>query len=84
MVNNEEYAAAAAAAVGVRGTTPKFWKIRVAPKLRLKVTSSSMAVLRRLRNAYVGMMLCFAGRVAQLNHGNVHLFQKTNVPQFFA
>lgn len=81
MVNNEEYAAAAA---GVRGTTPKFWKIRVTPKLRLKVTSSSMAVLRRLRNAYVGMMLCFAGRVAQLNHGNVHLFQKTNVPQFFA
>lgn len=81
MVKNEEYATAA----GVRGTTPKFWKIRVTPKLRLKVASSSMAaVLRRLRNAYVGMMLCFAGRVAQLNHGNVHLFQKTNVPQFFA
>lgn len=79
MVSNEENARVSMA----EGKRPKFWKLRVTPKLRMKV-ASSVVLLRRLRNTYVGMMLWFAGGVMQLNNGNVHLYQKTNVSQLFA
>ncbi|KAF3438604.1 hypothetical protein FNV43_RR21367 [Rhamnella rubrinervis] len=68
-----------------RSHRPKFWKIKVTPKLRLlKNGSSAIMLLKRLRDAYVEMMFCFAGRVVQLNTGNVHLVKKTNTPQFSA
>lgn len=68
-----------------RSRRPKFWKIKVNPKLRLlKIGSSSFMLLKRLRDAYVEMMFCFAGRVMQLNTGNVHLVKKINTPQFSA
>ncbi|KAM1026508.1 hypothetical protein ACFX2I_039368 [Malus domestica] len=50
------------------GKRLKFGKIRVTPMLQIKVKSSIM-LLKKFRNAYVGMMLCFAGRVVQLNNG---------------
>lgn len=68
-----------------RSRRHRFWKIKVTPKLRLlKIGSSSIMLLKRLRDAYVKMMFCFAGHVMQLNTGNVHLVKKTNTPQFSA
>ncbi|GMN46371.1 hypothetical protein TIFTF001_015552 [Ficus carica] len=43
------------------------WKVRVGPKLRVKF-SKSIVVLKRFRDSYIEMMLCFAGRVMQLNN----------------
>lgn len=62
---------------------PKFWKIKVTPKLQLlKVGTPSIMLLRRFRDAYVAMMLCFGERLMQLNTGNVHLVKKINTSQF--
>lgn len=62
---------------------PKFWKIKVTPKLRLlKVGTPSIMLLRRFRDAYVAMMLSFGGRLMQLNTGNVHLVKKINTSRF--
>ncbi|EXC25184.1 hypothetical protein L484_013273 [Morus notabilis] len=44
------------------------WKVRVAPKLRVKFCKS-IVLLKRFRDSYVEMMLCFAGRVMQLSSG---------------
>lgn len=61
----------------------RFWKTRATPKLRLKIRASIKA-LKSFRDAYVEMMLCFAGRLMQLNTGNVHLVKKINTPRFSA
>ncbi|POO01913.1 hypothetical protein TorRG33x02_022050 [Trema orientale] len=61
----------------------RFRKFKVSPKLRIKL-SSSMAILKRFRDAYVEMMLCFAGRLMQLNNGNFHLFKKITTSQISA
>ncbi|KAK8714639.1 hypothetical protein V6N13_041990 [Hibiscus sabdariffa] len=39
------------------------------------------APLRKWRDAYVEMMLGFAGHVTQLNNGNVHLFNRIPKPK---
>ncbi|KAL4384551.1 hypothetical protein GQ457_15G001220 [Hibiscus cannabinus] len=39
------------------------------------------APLRKWRDAYVEMMLGFAGHVTQLNNGNVHLFNRIPNPK---
>ena len=54
----------------------KPWKMRLMPKLRHFRITSPMKILERLRDAYVEMMLCLAGNVAQLNNGNVSLFRR--------
>ncbi|KAM3703158.1 hypothetical protein ACJW31_04G075400 [Castanea mollissima] len=57
---------------------PKYAKTGVAPKITLSIKS-----LKRFRDDYVEMMLCFAGHVAQLNNGNVYLYKKfPNAPLF--
>lgn len=66
-----------------KASQKKFWKFKVTPKLRVKV-SSSMVKLKRLRDAYVESMLCFAGRVMQLNNGNLHLFKSITTPKISA
>lgn len=54
----------------------KLGKIRViVPKLKRK-NKSLIKLLRRFRDAYVQMMLCFAGRLMQFNTGNVFLFKR--------
>ncbi|KAJ4838965.1 hypothetical protein Tsubulata_017365 [Turnera subulata] len=53
----------------------KLPKIRVILKLQPK-KSSAVKALRRYRDAYVGMMLSFAGRLVQLNNGNAFFFKR--------
>ncbi|CAL8159284.1 unnamed protein product [Prunus armeniaca] len=69
VVSNEENARVSMA----EGKRPKFWKLRVTPKLRMTV-ASSVVLLKRLRNTYVGMMLWFAGGVMQLNNVAAAMF----------
>ena len=55
------------------------WKMRIISELRLfrfRIVSP-MKILERLRDAYVEMMLSFAGNVAQLNNGNVLSVRRT-------
>ena len=66
-----------------KGSQKNSRKFRVTPKLRVKF-SSSMVILRRFRDAYVEMMLCFGGRLMQLNNGNFHLFKKSTTSRFSA
>ncbi|KAF8399067.1 hypothetical protein HHK36_014933 [Tetracentron sinense] len=51
------------------GNNKRFWRIRVIPKLRLKIVSP-LKLLGRLRDAYVNMMLGLAGNVRYFNSGN--------------
>lgn len=45
--------------------------VKLVPKLRLKmVTLSPLKILRKLKNAYVNMMVNLAGNVEHLNNGN--------------
>ncbi|XWS60977.1 hypothetical protein CRYUN_Cryun07bG0085500 [Craigia yunnanensis] len=41
------------------------------PKVSPMIANLPVEPLRKWRDAYVEMMLCFAGHVAQLNNGNV-------------
>ncbi|XVE64006.1 hypothetical protein DITRI_Ditri07aG0066700 [Diplodiscus trichospermus] len=44
---------------------------KVSPNIGLPVEP-----LRKCRDAYVEMMLCFAGHIKQLNNGNIYLFKR--------
>ncbi|KAG2667527.1 hypothetical protein I3843_15G116700 [Carya illinoinensis] len=47
----------------------------------------SIKFVKRLRDSYVELMLCFAGRIAQLNNGTVFLYKtipSAKSPSFYA
>ncbi|KAL3527009.1 hypothetical protein ACH5RR_011665 [Cinchona calisaya] len=46
------------------------WKIRAIPKLRLKF-ASPLRLWKKFKNAYMNLMLSFAGNVGAMNCGNV-------------
>ena len=61
---------------GRRGLKKKVKSIpKVSPKIAFPVEP-----LRKWKDAYVEMMLCFAGHVTQLNNGNVYLFKRIPKP----
>ncbi|OWM64412.1 uncharacterized protein LOC116207084 [Punica granatum] len=53
-----------------RGSSRRFWKIRIVPKLQWRIPSP-LKLLTRLRNAYVKMMFSLAGNVGSLNTNSV-------------
>ncbi|KAI3412650.1 uncharacterized protein J3R85_017093 [Psidium guajava] len=56
---------------GNTGSPRRSWKIKIAPKLRLRtIYSSPFKIFARLRDAYVGMMVGLAGKVGSLNTNN--------------
>jgi hypothetical protein len=75
MVSNEENMKISMSEV------PKYAKMtRLATKITLSIKH-----LKRFRDDYVEMMLCFAGHLAQLNNGNVYLYKNfPNDPRFSA
>lgn len=50
------------------------------PKASPNNNNLAVEPLRKWRDAYVEMMLCFAAHVAQLNNGNVYLFRRIPKP----
>ncbi|KAK9277961.1 hypothetical protein L1049_027518 [Liquidambar formosana] len=59
----------------LEGSGRKPWKINVIPKLQLKITSP-VKLLKGFRDAYVDMMLSFAGNVPRWNNGGSAFFVK--------
>ncbi|XVF12272.1 hypothetical protein REPUB_Repub08aG0101400 [Reevesia pubescens] len=53
-------------------------KVNVSPKIGIGLPA--VEPLRKWRDAYVEMMLSFAGHVTQLNNGNVYLFKRIPKP----
>ncbi|KAF4396229.1 hypothetical protein F8388_019775 [Cannabis sativa] len=54
-----------------------FRKFKVTPKLRVKFSSPTMT-LKKFRDNYVQMMLCFAGRVMQFTNGNMFNYLRSH------
>ncbi|XAR51507.1 hypothetical protein NMG60_11006154 [Bertholletia excelsa] len=52
------------------GRPRRFWRVKVVPKLQLKIASPSK-LWSKLKNAYINMMMSLAGNVSSLNNGDV-------------
>ncbi|GFP96978.1 hypothetical protein PHJA_001841900 [Phtheirospermum japonicum] len=52
------------------GNSKRSWRLRLAPKLRLIQLASPLKLWRRLKNAYLNMMIRFAGNSGSSNAVN--------------
>ncbi|KAM7279621.1 hypothetical protein ACFE04_006755 [Oxalis oulophora] len=60
-------------------TESKSWGRKT--RARKNEVGSSSKRLKKFRDGYVNVMVSFAGNFAQLNNGNVYLFQKLPKPE---
>lgn len=57
--------------IRIGGSRRRSWRIKLVPKLRFKmVILSPLKIWRKLKNAYVNMMVNLAGNVGHLNNGS--------------
>ncbi|KDP33019.1 hypothetical protein JCGZ_13050 [Jatropha curcas] len=66
--------------IGDRGSPKRGWKIRTVAKIRiLKIVTSPLKLIGKLKSAYVNMMLNLAGNVGLLNNDSV--FGNKRIPK---
>ncbi|XP_057481084.1 uncharacterized protein LOC130768094 [Actinidia eriantha] len=56
------------------GRSRRFWRIKVVPKFYFMKIASPLKLWKKLKNAYINMMLSFAGNVSSLSNNGGDFF----------